>query len=315
MVSCRKYNVEQKTHWDAFVLNSRTPLFFFQRDFMEYHSSRFIDYSLMFYDDEVLVAVLPANRDGEKLVSHGGLTYGGLLISMSVKTSLLIDIAKAMMIALRHDGVQHIIYKSIPYLFYQQPCQEDLYVLVNQLNARLIRRDLSSVIRLDCRLGLSKGRKWMIARAKKNGLRVTTSYDWKGFYSLLASVLEKHAVAPVHMPEELSMLKKYFPTQIDLKVVLDEIQMIAAVLLFKFKNVVHTQYIAVSEKGKELGALDYLLETIIQEAISEKYEYFNFGISTEQEGRYLNEGLVAQKESFGARAITLDHYQVDINES
>ncbi len=31
--------------------------------------------------------------------------------------------------------------------------------------------------------------------------------------------------------------------------------------------------------------------------------YFDFGISTGQEGKYLNEGLIAQKEGFGGRVV------------
>ena len=37
--------------------------------------------------------------------------------------------------------------------------------------------------------------------------------------------------------------------------------------------------------------------------------YFSFGISTEQAGQYLNEGLIAQKEGFGARTVVHDFYE------
>ena len=38
--------------------------------------------------------------------------------------------------------------------------------------------------------------------------------------------------------------------------------------------------------------------------------YFDFGISTEDEGRTLNEGLIANKESYGARAIVYERYEL-----
>ncbi len=43
--------------------------------------------------------------------------------------------------------------------------------------------------------------------------------------------------------------------------------------------------------------------------------YFDFGISTEQDGSYLNNGLIAHKEGFDARAITYDTYKEDVAHS
>ena len=46
---------------------------------MEYHADRFTDYSLLVYDGNKLLALLPANRSGDVLYSHAGLTYGGVI--------------------------------------------------------------------------------------------------------------------------------------------------------------------------------------------------------------------------------------------
>lgn len=314
MVTWCLYQSEQKKVWDDFVISSRTPLFFFQRDFMEYHSDRFVDHSLMFYFEGKLVALLPASKKDNQLISHGGLTYGGLIFHAKIRAETVVAIAEQLLVVAKEQGFLNLIYKSIPYIFHQQPAQDDIYALFNVAKAKLIRRDLSSVIKLNQRLGLSKGRKWLIARAKKNNLQVTSSTDWQGFHQLLRTVLEKHDAMPVHSVEELQLLHNQFPQNIELKVVLQDEAIIAAALLFKFKSVVHTQYLAVSELGKDLGALDYLLETSINESTSEGYEYFSFGISTEQNGQYLNTGLLAQKESFGARSVSLDFYEVNLNE-
>ena len=49
-------------------------------DFVEYHSDRFTDYSLMVYEDQKLIAIMPANFDENGDVhSHQGLSYGGVL--------------------------------------------------------------------------------------------------------------------------------------------------------------------------------------------------------------------------------------------
>lgn len=62
---------------------------FFDRRYMDYHSDRFADNSLMFYNEKTgkLYALLPANRCGDVLYSHQGLSYGGLVMSTEVTTA------------------------------------------------------------------------------------------------------------------------------------------------------------------------------------------------------------------------------------
>lgn len=314
MVNSCLYQKNKKNEWDNFVSNSRTPLFFFKRDFIEYHSDRFIDHSMMFYIEDSLVAIFPANKNNDTLISHGGVTYGGLICSPKIRADHTIAVVKHLLEIAKEQGFITIIYKTIPYIFYQQPAQDDIYALFNVGKASLIRRDLSSIINLKQRMSLSKGRKWLVARAKKNNLVITSSIDWANFYALLTEVLQKHNAKPVHSVAELIVLHDLFPQNIALKVIVHEGQLLAATLLFKLSNVTHTQYMAVSEAGKELGALDYLIDTCISESATEGMDYFSFGISTEQNGLFLNEGLLAQKESFGARALCLDFYEVNLND-
>ena len=73
----KNYSAERKKEWDNFLETSKSPVFLFKRDYMEYHRDRFKDKSLMFYDDGKLIAILPANVDKKEIVSHGGLTFGG----------------------------------------------------------------------------------------------------------------------------------------------------------------------------------------------------------------------------------------------
>ena len=81
----------------------------------------------------------------------------------------------------------------------------------------------------------------------------------------------------------------------------------AGAVLFLTDTVAHAQYIAVSEQGRKFGALESVIDYCLQN-YSEGRKYFDFGISTEDEGRVLNEGLVSQKEGFGARGICHDFY-------
>ena len=77
--SVRKYSSTDRQKWNDFVSKAKNATFLFHRDFMEYHQDRFEDYSLIIEDENIWVAILPANRIRNELFSHQGLTYGGLV--------------------------------------------------------------------------------------------------------------------------------------------------------------------------------------------------------------------------------------------
>ena len=88
-------------------------------------------------------------------------------------------------------------------------------------------------------------------------------------------------------------------------------KMYAGVVIFDTPQTVHAQYIANSEEGREIGALDLVMDYLINTYATGK-KYFDFGISTEDDGRYLNCGLISQKEGFGGRAIIYDFYELNV---
>ena len=66
---------------------------------------------------------------------------------------------------------------------------------------------------------------------------------------------------------------------------------------------------ASSEYGKRNDALSLLLRYLIDDVNSAR-TYFDFGVSPEDGGAFLNEGLIFQKEGFGARSIVYDTYEM-----
>ena len=75
--------------------------------------------------------------------------------------------------------------------------------------------------------------------------------------------------------------------------------------------VAHAQYTSASAEGKASGALDLLYARLIGEVFADR-KWFDFGQSTEDMGRYLNEGLIAQKEGFGGRGGAYDIYEITL---
>ncbi|MBI5056316.1 MAG: GNAT family N-acetyltransferase [Nitrospirae bacterium] len=306
------YSPDKKNEWDAFVKRAKNLHFIFFRDFMEYHSDRFQDFSLMVYENNKLIALLPSNLKNDVLFSHGGLTFGGFVVSDSMRTETMSEIFNLLKDYLRERKIEKLIYKALPCIFHKYPAEEDRYALfVNE--AKLFRRDVSSAIILGDKPKYSKGRKWIINKAKKENLIISQSDDYDSYWELLTDVLKKnHGVKPVHSLEEIKRLSNLFPDNIKLFVSKKGNNLLAGSVIFENETIVHTQYLANSDEGREIGALDVVVDYLINETYRDK-KYLSFGASTEQEGRYLNKGLIAQKEGFGAGAVVHDFYELEIN--
>ncbi|MFP8921558.1 GNAT family N-acetyltransferase [Francisella tularensis] len=309
-----KYTFNKKQEWDLFVTNAKNSHFMFYRDYMEYHSDRFEDSSLMFYDDKnKLLAIFPANIKGNVLYSHQGLTFGGFIIDKDMKQKKLLDCFESLKEFTQKENLAKVLYKGLPTIYHQIPSQEDLYGLFIN-DAKLVRLDSSSCLDLNENVKLPKGRKASISKARREGVHIEESNDFNAFIELENKVLQaQHNSQAVHSGEELLLLKQRFPDNIKLYLARTrENLLVAGALLFIWRDVVHTQYLANDFVGRELGALDLLIKELIDEYRNKGYKYFNFGISNEDNGRYLNEGLIAQKESFGARTIAFSQYEIKV---
>ena len=307
-----KYTVDQKNNWNEFVKNSKNSHFFFQRDYMEYHNDRFEDFSLLFFDEtDKLIALLPANIKESILYSHQGLTFGGFLVDDKMKTETMLEIFESLKHFLKEQNIKKIFYKCIPYIYHIKPSEEDRYALFRN-DAKLIRRDVTSTIDLTEQVRYSKGRKWTINKAKKELIETFESDNYETFWELLTGVLESNNEAkPVHTLEEMNKLASLFPKNIKLFLAKKDERIVSGALIYENQNIVHTQYLANSEEGRELGALELLIDYLIKDIYKNK-KYFDFGISNEDAGKYLNTGLRAQKEGFGARAVVHDFYELEI---
>lgn len=310
MITIHKFNSEDSVIWDAFVDASKNGTFMLKRGYMNYHDDRFEDYSLLFYSDDELVAMLPASIHESELRSHGGLTYGGIIIKYTMKQQVMLDCFTALKIYMQEHGIGRLIYKPMPYIYHKYPTQEDLYAL--WLNgARIIRRDVSTVIEfVETQIKLPKGRKAQIVRAKREGFKVVESCDFEMFIELENRVLAKyHQTKAVHTARELELLHARFPDSIHLYVANHDGNMEAGVLVYEYDNMVHTQYMASSDFARANGGLDLIVVTIIEKYKGRK-KYLDFGISTEKAGMFLNNGLISQKESFGGRSVVYDFYEL-----
>ncbi|MBO4871563.1 MAG: GNAT family N-acetyltransferase [Muribaculaceae bacterium] len=313
MVTIKKYDFSQSREWDEQVRNSRNGTFLHERAYMDYHSDRFADCSLMAYCDGRLVAVLPANREGNLLCSHRGLTYGGWLMpAKRCDATMMMDIMDAAAQWMREAGIGQLIYKPVPHIYHRYPAEEDVYALWRH-GAELVECSISTTIDLTAPLPMDRGNKSGLRMAQRAGLTVTESEDWEGYWNMLSKVLaDRHAAAPVHTVDEIVRLHQSFPDNIVLYAVTHEGVMVAGVVMYYTPMVAHSQYIAASETGRELHALSMLFDTLFTEAKRRGCRYFDFGISTEEHGMVLNRGLVQQKSRLGGRGTLTQVYSLEL---
>jgi len=305
-----KYCDKHKELWNQVVRESKNGNFLHSRSYMDYHADRFDEQSVLVFKQGKPVAVFPCNRFGNEIVSHGGLTYAGLIYGNNVHAAGVLEIFRELAAFYKAAGVQKIVYKAIPHLFHKYPAEEDLYAL-HRLGARLIRRDISSAIKLDSRIKFSDSRKCTIRKSAKLGVEVREGIFFDQYHQLLAQVIAKFGSDPVHSVAELELLKSRLPDGIRLFGAFHGEQLLAGAIIYDFGHVVHTQYLASSDAGREVGALDFVLAYLIENVFANR-NYFSFGISTEQNGQYLNEGLIFQKEGFGGRGVVHDFYELEL---
>lgn len=91
-LTVKKYDQNDYKIWNDFVSQAKNATFLFHRNFMEYHKDRFEDFSLLIFEEEKLRAILPANKNGNTVYSHQGLTYGGLVYKDETKQTAVIEI-------------------------------------------------------------------------------------------------------------------------------------------------------------------------------------------------------------------------------
>ncbi len=306
----RRYVSEDFVQWNAFVSSAKNATFLFHRNFMEYHKDRFEDFSLLVFENEKLVSVIPANRVGATLYSHQGLTYGGFVFEATIKLGEVLEIAKSVLEFLQQNEISSFQLKLVPSIYNQFFTEEIEYALF-LTNAKLIRRDCLSVLDLSKPFSIAKTRKESIRRGLKNDLVIKEEVQFELFWDeiLIPNLTKKHDSKPVHTAAEMISLQQKFPNNIRHFNVYHQDKIVAGTTVFITDTVAHPQYISGNQQKNELGSLDYLYHHLITEVFKEK-KFFDFGPSHEENGKKIKEGILFWKESFGSKTVVQDYYEL-----
>jgi hypothetical protein len=312
MITIVRYTEDKTKDWDNFIVSAKNATFLFRRSYMDYHKDRFVDYSLMVFDDEKLVAILPANqKDSSTVVSHEGLSYGGIITAVNCYSKATLYYFEAILKFLYQQGISIFLFKQIP-SFYNVVGSADVEYGLFIANASLYRLDMASVIINNGHaIQYQERRLRNIKKAEKNNIVIKEEDSFAPFWNniLIPNLLNRYGVQPVHSLEEISSLKEANPSNIKQFSAYNGDEIVAGFTIFETPTTAHAQYISANEDGKKNGGIDLLFHKLITHFFKDKM-YFDFGIVNEQNGRYLNAGLLEWKEGFGARSFAHRFYSI-----
>jgi hypothetical protein len=317
-VAVRRYREEDAELWDTLTAESWNGTFLHQRRFLAYHGERFQDLSLVVEDDRGrIIGVFPAALDPgrtDTVVSHPGLSYGGLVHNGALRGAVMLEVLQGISGMYREMDLRYLRYKAVPNIYHVVPSADDLYALF-RLGAVRYRCDLSAAVDLDSRGKSSKLRLRNLGKAQRADVRVAFGPRYlEPFWAVLEENLRtKHNTRPVHTLEEITFLHSRFPEQIRCIVGTVGQRVVAGVVVFDSPRVAHVQYSASTAAGNSVGASTMVMDYATGQSADLGARYFDFGISNEQEGRILNEGLYRFKTSFGAGGVVHEFYEVELD--
>jgi CelD/BcsL family acetyltransferase involved in cellulose biosynthesis len=309
------FTEDRSEEWDDLVERAPMATFLHSRRFLSYHGDRFADASVVLLEEGgTLRGVLPAALDPgdrQRVVSHPGATYGGLIHDGGLNGDRAVAALRGLRAHYADRDLGALLYKPVPHIYHRSPSADDVWALC-ELGAVRIGCDLSSAIELGARRRPTQRRERSLRKARESGVEVA---DDPGALAALWPVVEaaleqRHNALPVHTLGEIELLQSRFPGAIRPVVALMEGRVIAGVVLFVTPTVIHTQYIAASERGMETSALDAVIQKSIDLAGEAGVRYFDFGISPGEGRRGLLPGLYRWKAEFGGGGVLHEHYEL-----
>ena len=297
----RLYNDTDFDLWNEFITKAKNATFLFHRNFMEYHKDRFDDYSMMVFCNDKLVSVIPANRVEDKVYSHQGLTYGGLVLDGEDSFNDTADIFKAVLSFLSHHKIVEFQIKELPFFYNSLKSTIEKEIITNE-NINIVKKNTILGVDFKSNFSVSKSKLKHYRRLLDGGLNIKKEDGFESFWNqiLIPLLNEKYRVNPVHSLAEINYLKSKFEDNIEQYNLYLEDEILAGITIFKTSDVVKSQYGAVSEKGKKYRALDFLFIYLI-EKFKHTYSFFDMGTVDNDSEKGINEGLLNQKIELGCK--------------
>ena len=313
------YEDKYEKEWDEFVLGKEcvNGTFLQSRNFLKYHpKNRFKDSSIIIFNDKhTIIAVCPActiEENGQKILfSHKGSTYGGLLIRrVYYTTDKVLGIINAFEQFAIDNGFEKVVLKLTPDLLSVQ--NTDLLQYMLSYSGYNEYTELSTYVDLlelkdDIISDLDRNKRRNIKKCIDNDLEfrvLNREQEIRAFHKLLTINLTKFNAKPIHTPEEiLEFHNSRIPEIVKFYGVFYKGEQVAGGMLFAFESmkVLHAQNLSYNLEYTEFSPITFLYYSVIKQAKELGYSKLSWGISTEDQGRTINFGLIRNKESYNSK--------------
>lgn len=313
------YTDDRADAWDAFVSTARNGTIFHTRRFFAYHpAERFKDASLLWMDGNAIVAVLPAAEKDGRLVSHPGASYGGLVLRDDIAvtdTGVILDQLLAYAKEKKYKGVSLL---RLPPASLQKRYSEDMQYWAYQRGFQMTRCEMDGAIDLvglspDTVLQSLTGKcRNMVRQAERASVEVKLTNDFDAYWPILEGVLAgRHGTKPTHTVDEIKKLHSLLPQHFRLLSAHQNGRMVGGIVLVTISSsALYTLYMAQEYAVQKDHPMHMLLAEAVKLAIKEKRRVLHLGVSTEDGGKKVNEGLFFFKESFGCRPVRRETWEI-----
>jgi hypothetical protein len=122
--------------------------------------------------------------------------------------------------------------------------------------------------------------------------------------------LKKYNKKPVHNISQLNYLKSKFPNEIIFHEATLNNDPIGGCVIFKVNRCIHIQYLCSTDLGRKNRVIDFTVNKLTE--IYSEYEFLDYGVSTENNGEFLNYDLLNAKRELGFDSICYDIYNKEL---
>lgn len=277
---------------------------------MEYHSDRFEDYSLLVFEDEKLISILPANRIDDTIFSHQGLTYGGFVFENDISILQIKLVILNTLSFCKENNFKTLKIKEIVSI-YLTNSNKGISSFLLENGAIINSKKMNLAIDFKSDFKVSKSKLKHFKRINSIGLEIKKEDDLSVFWNevLIPRLDQKFGSKPVHSIDEISKLKAKFPENIHQYNVYLDNEILAGITIFKTNNVIKSQYGATTENGEKYRALDFLCINLINE-FKDKFDFFDMGTVDDDSELGYNIGLFNQKKELGCNVFEQNFYDL-----
>jgi len=272
----------------------------FYRDYMDYHSNRFEDFSILIYKNKSLVGLIPANRSKNTIYSHQGLTYGGLLLENNFNAIFSKELMAVVKKFYKDNGIVDFQLKSYP-SSYPQFDSTPFFSFFKNSKTNIITTHKSLAIDFSKKVKIHKTKLKHQRKGLEYGLEIRLDNDFKTFWTeVLTPMLEdRFQTKPVHSLEEIEQLHSFFPSKILQYNVYLKDKILGGITIYNKGSVVKSQYSATTLEGQKNYAIDVLFLHLIEHYKNSGAQFFCMGTVTTIDSLGYSPGLLKQKLELG----------------